>query len=356
MHEELGPSSLAPEALRSRARTMGLVLALSVLLLAVKGAAFAVTGSRALLSDALESIINVVTGAFALYSVLLAARPPDRSHPYGHGKIEYFAAALEGSMILLAAAAILRESLPHVFDPQPVRSLELGLLLAASAGLLNGLTGLFLLRRSRRVHSAAMAGEGRHLLADTATTGGVVLGLLLARLTGWLVLDPLIACAVAAWLCWSGVQLLREAASRLMDRSDPEVLEKVAGILEDERRPEWIEAHLLRALRSGPFVRVDVHLTFPRFWSVERVHASQHDLLGLLIRRLQQPGEVLVHVDPCRPGVCAECAFAPCALRSEAFRGFRTWSPAVLQSGPAGLDEDGCQTIQATASREVTAE
>ncbi len=343
------------EALARRRAAMRLVLALSSVLLVVKGVAAYVTGSSALLSDALESVVNVVTGAFGLFSVWLAGQPPDTSHPYGHGRVEFFAAGLEGAMILLAAFGILREAVPRLFDPRPIEALGLGLGLAAAAGALNGVAGALLVRQGRRVDSPTLVGEGRHLLADTVTTAGVVLGLLLVRATGWLVLDPVAACIVALLVAASGLGLMRESAVKLMDRSESGLLEEIARGLGELRRPEWIEVHLLRAWRSGSFVHIDFHMTFPRWWPLERVHASQHLLLEQLIRRVNRPGEVMVHPDPCRPALCASCAVAPCLDRGAPFLRTAPWTVPLLVAGPEGLPQDDCVEVQAAASREITA-
>lgn len=349
-----GPAPYDARALGWRRRVMLFTVLLAVTLLVVKAAAFWFTGSKALFSDALESVVNVITGGFGLFSVWLAGRPPDRSHPYGHGKIEFFAAGLQGAMILAAAAAVFRESAPRLIDPRPIVNLGLGLILAAGAGMANAVVGLILERRGRRVASATLAGEGRHLLTDAVTTAGVIGGLLLVRFTGWLILDPLLACAVAVWIAWSGLGLLRESASRLMDRSDRRLLEMIARALAAVRRPEWIETHLLRAWRSGDFVHIDFHLMFPRWWDIERIHSSQQELLAILLRAIAHPGEVMIHVDPCVPDLCSHCNVAPCAVRSTAFQAPLESSVEALTGGPLGAAEDSCQMVQAEASREIT--
>jgi cation diffusion facilitator family transporter len=349
-----GPAPFDTDALRQRRRLMGFTLALALTLMGVKLAAFWLTGSRALLSDALESVVNVVTGAFGLFSVYLAGQPPDQSHPYGHGKVEFFAAGIQGSMILVAALGIVREAAPRLLDPRPIENLGSGMLLAAAAGVVNCIVGLVLLRRGKRVHSATLEGEGKHLLTDVITTGGVLIGLVWVRMTGWLVIDPVAACVVAVSIAWSGIGLLREAAERLMDRSDPELLKEIAQVLERDRQPAWIEVHLLRAWRSGEFAHMDFHLALPRFWNLEQMHDTQFQLVGHLIRRLGRPGEVLVHADPCWDALCAECDFEPCPIRSAPFVGRTGWDTKFLTGGPDGRNEDRCQTMQAAVSREIT--
>ncbi|MCE5247509.1 cation diffusion facilitator family transporter [bacterium] len=350
----IGPAPYDAEALAHRRRIMLGVLALSSSLMLVKLAAFGLTGSRALLSDALESIVNVLTGAFGLFSVWLAARPPDRSHPYGHGRVEFFAAGLEGGMILLAALGIVRESLPRLVAPAPLENVGFGAALAAAAGVVNGLVGAALARRGRKVHSETLAAEGKHLLTDTVTTVGVLSGVGLVQLTGWLRLDPIAACVVAVSIAWTGIGLLRRSASALMDHAEPELLRNIVAALDEGRRAEWIEIHLLRAWRSGDLVHVDFHLAFPRFWSMEKVHASQQALLDFTLRRLGRPGEVMVHPDPCTPRLCGQCRMEECPVRATPFAALHPWTVDFATGGPAGADVDGCQLLQANASRDNT--
>ncbi len=353
--EFFGPAPFDPAVLVLRRRMMTAVLVLSFGVLAVKVAAWWWTGSQALLSDALESVANVVTGGFALFSVVLAGRPPDRSHPYGHGKVEHFAAGLEGALILVAAVGIVREAAPRLLDPQPIANLGLGATLSTCAAALNGVAGVLLVRYGRRSGSATFGAEGRHLLSDTITTAGVLAGLGLVHATGWLVLDPLAACVVAASVAWSGIGLLRESASRLMDRADAALLAEIVRALESVRRPEWIEAHLLRAWRSGEFVHIDFHLTLPRYWTMDRIHASQHELLRVLLPALGRPGEILVHPDPCVASLCPGCRVEPCPVRTAPCGAAAAWSVDRITGGPLGHDEDSCQVAQAEASRHIQA-
>ncbi len=352
----LGPTPFAPEAVARRRRLMLVSLGIALALFLVKGAGWWLTGSRGLLSDALESIVNVVTAAFATWSVSLAGRPPDRAHPYGHGKVEFFAAGLEGALILVAAAGIFREAIPALLHPEAVHRLGWGLLLAAFAAAVNLVAGSIFVRVGRRQSSATLVGEGHHLLADTLTTVGVIAGLLLVRLTGNPVFDPLAALLVGAWITWTGFGLLRESAARLMDRADPEILGQVARVLAREARenPWWIEAHLLRAWVSGEFVHVDFHLTMPRWWTLEEVHEAQHRMLPLIIRELGRPGEVLIHPDPCEPSLCRMCRVEPCPERAANQVDAVDWSLENLLSGPAERAQDSCQVVLAEESRRIS--
>ena len=308
--------SLDPAERRLRLSTMGSVLGLSLVVLAVKAVAWWLTGSRGLLSDAIESLANVLTGGFGLFAVWWAARPPDASHPYGHGRLQDFSAGLEGLVVLLAGAGIVREAVPHLFAPAPLERLGEGIGLAVVAGLVNGIAGVVLLVRGRRLGTEVLSAEGTHLLGDTLTTAGVIVGLLLVQVTGRPVIDAAVATVIGVVVLGSGVRLLARAGRRLLDREDQPLLERIARALESRRRPEWIEVHLLRARRAGAVVLVDFHLTLPRYWSLERVHDEQHRMATDLIEALGEPAEVLIHPDPCTASLCPRCAVEPCPVRS----------------------------------------
>ncbi len=326
-------------ALRSRLRVMVTILGLAIVLLLAKAAAWRMTGSQGLFSDALESLVNVLTASFGIFSVWLAARPPDASHPYGHGRIEFFAAGLEGTLVLAAGVGILREAIPALFDPTPLQNLGAGGALAVAAALCNGVAGVFLLRRGRRERSPMMIGEGHHLLSDTLTTIGVLAGLLLVKLTGVAWLDPAAACVVGLVVALAGGRLLREAANRLMDQTEPQLLAEVARTLEERRRPEWVDVHFLRARSAGEIVHVDFHLALPRFWDLEKAHEVQEGVAREVLRGLGRRGEVLVHADPCHPGLCALCGLEPCPVRAESRVRTKPWTPETLvESAPARAD------------------
>ncbi len=346
--------SLAGAERRLRLSTMTGVMVLAIVVLLVKTAAWWMTGSRGLLSDAIESLANVLTGAFALFAAWWAARPPDESHPYGHGRLEDFSAGFEGLVILLAGIGIVREAIPHLFDPVPLARLGAGMSLALVAGLLNGFVGALLLVRGRRLGTDVLAAEGVHLLSDTLTTAGVLGGLLLVRITGVVVIDVVVALGVGVIVLVSGLRLLSRAGRRLLDRGDEPLLERIAAALERRRRAEWIEVHLLRARRAGAVVLVDFHLTLPRFWSLERVHDEQHELATEMIEALGEPAEVLVHPDPCTASLCARCAVEPCPVRAEPLKGREPWTARRLVGWRDPDEEDACILAQRAASRRVS--
>lgn len=299
-----------------RFRAMILAISVGGLLMTVKFVAYFVTGSTAILSDALESIINVVASGFALYSIYLSNQPPDTSHPYGHGKIEYFSVGFEGALIILAAVAILYKAIPAFFVERPLAQLNVGILLLLITSAVNLVLGLFLIRTGRKTKSLPLEADGKHLLTDVYTSVGVVGGLLLVRLTGWHWWDPLAACAVAINIVFTGWHLVKESFGRLMDEADPELLDRIVEILNEHRRPDWIDVHELRTRHYGDKVHVDFHLVVPRSFGLPEAHVEAEEIEMMILNTLEEVAEVIVHVDPCEDQQCERCRHDHCQDRS----------------------------------------
>ncbi len=304
-------------AARMRAGILSLVV--GTLIFAAKLLAWRLTGSAAVLSDALESIINVVAAGGLLYSLVVAARPADETHPYGHGKVEFFSAGVEGACIALASLVILWESVRALLRGPHVENIDFGLLVLVGTSLVNAGLGWHLVRVGRQRHSLALVADGRHVLTDVTTTAGVVVGLMAVRITGLHVLDPLVAMAVAVNILVMGWRLVREAVGGLMDEADLPRLDLMVAALEAGRAPEWIDVHTLRGWRSGRVQHVDLHLTVPRYLDVERAHAFDEAVGRIVSRAPGLPTETIVHFDPCRPRHCHDCRVAPCPVRAAAF-------------------------------------
>jgi cation diffusion facilitator family transporter len=301
-----------------RLRAMILAIFLGGLLMTVKFVAYFLTDSTAILSDALESIINVVASGFALYSIYWSNRPPDSSHPYGHGKIEYFSVGFEGALIILAAVAILYKAIPAFFVERPLSQLNVGILLLLGASVVNLVLGLFLIHTGRKTRAVPLVADGKHLLTDVYTSVGVIGGLLLVRLTGWHWWDPLAACAVAINIIFTGWHLVKESIGRLMDEADPALLGRIVEILNENRRPDWIDVHELRTRHYGDKVHVDFHLVVPRRFGLPKAHVEAEEIEKMILNTLDEVAEVIVHVDPCEDPLCERCLQAECQDRSQA--------------------------------------
>ena len=312
----------------------------SLTLLLAKFGAYYLTDSKAVLSDAIESIINVVTAAFLMLSIAVSSRPVDENHPYGHGKIESFSAGLEGGLIIIAAVVILIEAVPVFFIPQPPRNLGPGLYILGGAGAVNLAVGSYLMHAGRKYKSEALRADGRHLLTDFYTSAGVIIGLLLYRLTGFLWLDPFVACLVALNILIPGIKLFTSSYKNLMDEADPELLERIVQGLNKIKKPGWLYPHKLRALRSGRYHHVDLHISLPHYWTLTQVHEAEQEITRSLLDSLGEEGDIMIHVDPCEPPYCPVCNVGDCLERSATFTRAPDWCvKEVISARPTDTPE-----------------
>ncbi len=300
----------------------GLVSALAgIAIFSGKFAAWWLTDSAAVLSDALESTVNVVAAAVLLFSLIVAARPADRSHPYGHGKVEFFSAGVEGTLIAIAAILILGAAIRDLVEGSHLRSLDVGLMLVSAMTAANAGLGAYLLRVGRRTHSLALQADGHHVLTDVWTSLGVIAGLAAVWVTGVQWLDPLIAIAVALNILRTGWMLMRQAIAGLMDEADDALLARMVGALEARREPGWIDVHSLRSFRSGAFHHADLHLVVPRYFDAQRLHDMDDALHAAMANVEGWSGELIVHFDPCWPAHCPVCEMEACPVRAQPAKG-----------------------------------
>jgi cation diffusion facilitator family transporter len=272
-------------------------IAIGLAVLGLKAAAWWMTGSVALLSDALESIVNVAAAVAAFLAITYSARPPDVNHPYGHHKAEYFSSVLEGVLIVVAAIAIFREAWSAWFTPRMIDAPWTGLAVNALATAVNGAWCWVLLRHGRKRRSPALVADGRHLLADVVSSVGVFAGVSLAALTGWLVLDPLLAALVGVNILWSGWTLVKESVGGLMDQAPPpDEVERIREIISAHAEGA-LEAHDLRARHAGRNTFVDFHLVVPGSMSVSSAH-SICDRIEAAIREEFGQTTITIHVEP----------------------------------------------------------
>ena len=306
---------------RLRRRAAGISLAIGVLMFGMKGGAYLVTGSAAILSDAMESVVHVVATAVAFYSVILVGRPADQRHPYGYGKAEYFSAGLEGALIVIAAIAIVYEAVNDIIRGPALEALDVGVLVIAGAGGINLALGLWLIRIGKRTNSLVLVADGKHVLTDSYTSIGVLVGLILVLITGITVLDPLFAIGVALNIIVTGYRLVEESVRGLMNVADPDTIERVVRVMNRIREPEMIDMHRLRAWSAGEKRFVDFHLTLPYYLNLEQTHQIQHRVEDAIREEFDGQAEILIHLDPCRDARCVVCEKTDCTERSHA--GFR---------------------------------
>ncbi|MBL8526270.1 MAG: cation transporter, partial [Burkholderiales bacterium] len=262
-----------------------------------KGLAWWLTGSVGLLSDALESFVNLAAAIVALWLLKVAARPPDDEHSFGHDKAEYFASGIEGIFILAAATGIALTAVPRFLHPEPLQQVGWGLAVSAVAALVNLVVGQILIRAGKAHHSITLEADGQHLMMDVWTSAGVIAAVALVAATDWLRLDPLIAIAVAAHICLTGVRLMRRSVSGLMDSALPrEERDRVQAILE-RHRAAGVDYHALRTRQAGHRRFVYFHLLVPGAWSVEKGHNLMEDIEGE-IRASLPYATVIAHLEP----------------------------------------------------------
>jgi len=321
-------------------------LGVGTLIFAIKLLGWRLTGSSVVLADALESIVNVVAAGFAVFAIRFAAKPADRDHPYGHGKIELLAAAFEGGLIAFAAVMIFYTSSRSLVLGVELRELDLGLAITAGAGFINLLLGRWILKVGRLTSSATLVADGKHILSDVWTTLGVLVGLALVLFTGADWLDPVAGMAVGLLLARTGWQLVQESANALLDVEDPELLQTLVDAFNDAPVEGITNLHRLRAIRAGDLVHVDAHVFVPAHWTVDQAHRAVMELERWVVERAGFEGELALHLDPCHEDVCASCDLPACPVRAAHSKGRRRLSleDAVGPTGlapPEWLDEEG---------------
>jgi cation diffusion facilitator family transporter len=282
----------------SRERYAWLSIAAALATITLKTLAWWLTGSVGLLSDALESFVNLAAALLALSMLRLAAAPPDAQHPYGFSKAEYFAAGIEGALIVVAAVAIIAAAIPRLLAPRALEAPLLGLALTAAATAINLACALLLIRVGRTEHSIALEADGRHLLTDVWTSVGVIVGVGLVAATGWLLLDPLVALAVAVQIIWAGIGLVRRSAAGLLDAAIPHDEQQQIGKLFTEYSGRYgVSFHALRTRQAGARRFITFHLLVPDAWTVDRAHHLSEEIESR-IRSLVPNASLLTHIEP----------------------------------------------------------
>ncbi len=317
----------------NRVRTASLIaFGASVVILAIKFIAYSMTQSTAILSDALESIINVLAAGVTLILMKYVALPADENHPYGHGKLEYFSAAFEGGLIAFAGLVIAKEAIEALYKGTALHNLDQGLLIAGFAALLNLALGFYVRNVGRQERSEALVASGEHILSDVWSTAGTLIGLLLVRISGITAFDAIAAIAIAVNLSYSGYKIFRRSAAGLVDEIHPETLDELAKTFNHNRKPSVIDIHLAKVIRSGNFHHIDAHLVLPEFWSLNEAHPFVDLFEKLSIDDYAGDGEINFHIDPCYRRFCSHCQVEPCPVRVRPFEGLRPFTSEGLMT------------------------
>jgi cation diffusion facilitator family transporter len=317
---------------RQNLRVQQWITALSVVLFVAKIIAYNITHSLSILSDALESIVNVVAGFIGLYSLFVAAKPRDEDHPYGHGKAEFVSAAVEGGLIVAAGILILYETIRTFIEPQTLHEIDTGLILVAATAVINYVAGFICIKQGKQNNSLALLASGKHLQTDTYSTLAVIAGLGLMSLTNFLWLDKVIAAAMSIFIMYNGYKIIRVSLAGIMDEADKALLDKMVIYLNANRSKNWIDLHNLRVIKYGNFLHIDCHLTVPWYFNVHEAHKEIDALAKLIAQEYGNSVEFFVHSDGCLPFSCNICSVDNCPQRQHPFAQSVEWTLSNLLS------------------------
>lgn len=302
------------------------VAVVGVALFIIKFIAWYLTDSVAILTDALESTINVTAGFIGLYSLYLAAQPRDANHPYGHGKVEFVSAAIEGTMISVAGLVIIYKSVYNLWHPHEIGALDYGIILVTVTAVVNYLVGWLAVRMGRKNSSLALVASGKHLQSDTYSTVGIIIGLILILVTGRVWLDSVVALIFGGVIIATGYRILRGSIAGIMDEADEELLKKMVAALESSRRDNWVDLHNLRIIKYGSTLHVDCHLTVPWYLTVQEAHDEVDAVAELIDSNFGESIEMFIHTDPCAAFSCELCAKSDCKERQSPFVKRLNWT------------------------------
>ncbi len=299
---------------------------LGVLLFLAKIVAYQFTHSLAILTDALESVVNVLAGFIGLYSLYVAAKPRDADHPYGHGKAEFVSAAIEGGLIVAAGIMIIYETVLNLVQQSPLQQLDTGLWLVGITAIVNFAAGMLCIRIGKKNKSLALQASGKHLQTDTYSTIGIIAGIVLIIFTKLYWLDKLIALGMSVFVIYNGYRIIRSSLAGIMDEADMQLLKAFIKVLNENRRVNWIDLHNLRVIKYGALLHVDCHLTVPWYLNVHEAHREIDQLADLIKNRFGNSIELFVHTDGCLPFSCSICTKTDCDKREQPMKEKLEWT------------------------------
>jgi cation diffusion facilitator family transporter len=302
------------------------IVIFSVILFVGKLIAYFLTNSVGILTDALESTVNVLTGFISLYSISVALKPRDANHPFGHGKIESLSASLEGILILLAGLVIIFEAIKRLFNPVEIQQLDIGIIIIAVAGLVNYILGYYSIKTGRKHDSIALVSGGKHLQSDTYSTIGLVVGLILLLVTKIAWLDSVIAILFGLIIIYTGYKILKETTSNLMDEADIVVLKEIVEILLKNKSKQWINIHNLKLIKYGDTYHIDCDLTLPWFMNIAEAHKETDLVVKIISDNYSRGIDFTIHTDECKPDLCKHCRMLDCTYRVQEFSTDADWT------------------------------
>jgi len=313
--------------LNKRAAQVSLII--GVLLLIAKFVAYFITGSSAIFSDASESVVNIFATSMALFSIILSSKPADESHLYGHGNVEYFSAGIEGMLIFLAAIVIIYQAIYDILKGPELKSLNTGIIIIAAAGGINLILGFYLIKTGKKTDSLPLIADGKHILTDSFTSFGVMIGIILVVITEIKLLDPLIAIVVALNILTTGYKLIRVSIGGLMLETDPKILKEIADTLIHFKKDYWIDIHELRYWKSGNQIFIDFHLILPFYFNIQQTHTEEKEIDEKLRENFPN-SQIKIHFDYCRVELCKFCGYDNCDVRKESHSIHFNWDVKKL--------------------------
>lgn len=324
---------------RKKIKVISQVLIIGLLLTGLKFFAYFLTKSNAILTDALESIINIVAAGFGLYTLLYASKPKDENHPYGHGKMEFFAVGFEGALVFLTGCGMIYKAIAAFNAPHQINQLSIGIYITAFTGIINFFMGRTIVRIGKQLHSSTLIADGQHLIADTVSSVVLLIGLFFIIITGENKIDAILTIALGIYILFVGYKLLRNSMAGLMDETDFDTVLEIVNVLNAERQPRWIDIHNLRVVKYGSSLHVDLHMTQPWYENLQNSHHDIKILESAVNKHFENRVEFFIHSDPCRPSSCQICTIKDCAVRKHVFLQKLVWDlPLVMKNKPHQLN------------------
>jgi cation diffusion facilitator family transporter len=314
------------QTVQKNLRLQKIITGVGILLFLMKVFAWYLTQSVAILTDALESTINVIAGLIGVYSLYVSAKPKDWDHPYGHGKAEFLSAAIEGTLITLAGFVIIYEALINLIHPHIVQKLDYGILLVAVTGIINYVAGYICIKTGKKSNSLVLVASGKHLQTDTYSTIGIIIGLILLYLLKLSWIDSGVAIIFAFIIIYTGYKIIRSSISGIMDEADITLINKLVLTLNNNRRANWIDLHNLRIIKYGGTLHIDCHLTLPWFLNVNEANVEIDALFEIVKKEFGESMEIFVHADGCNDFGCRICTKENCSVRQHPFEHKIEWT------------------------------
>jgi cation diffusion facilitator family transporter len=305
--------------LNQKVKILLVTLIIGVVIAIIKAIAYFISGSVFILSDMLESGVNIFAGIIALASVYLASKPKDVDHPYGHGKVEFLSSGLEGVMIVIAGTLVIFKAIYSSFQPIELKNIDWGIFLSGLGGAVNLAMGIYLQREGKRINSIAIYSNGKHLLSDAYSSIAMILGLTLIYFTDYDWLDPVFAIIFGLVILYTGIKVVRKSVAGIMDEADEELITQTIAQIDTNRKDSWIDLHNFRIIKYGSSLHIDCHLTLPWYYSLKESHAEVEAFEKMVRDKSGQEVEVFVHADPCNPFSCEVCQLKECHKREKDF-------------------------------------